>query len=308
MIKALQGLRLVFGLLLVLGLSGCVSTRSTTADTTVAGTGVGGQDVDGPSPEGSVASADTAVQAPNVDPWEPFNRKMFAFNDAVDTWVLVPLASAWDLFLPDPVQRGFSRFRENLASPIDFANNLLQGKGEAALVVMGRFVLNSTAGLGGVLDPASELGFPAKPEDLGQTLGVWGVPSGPYLVLPFWGPSSPRDLVGRIGDGFANIYPSCVRERGVLCVCHHVAGLINERAFYSIRLNVKAASLDYYIALRSAYLERRSMQIKDSRPGPESRSVAPATDEDDLYFFEDEDEDDLYFFEEDEEETTDESE
>lgn len=307
MIKALQGLRLVFGLLLVLGISGCVSTHSTTADTTVVGTGVGGPDVDGPSPEGSVASADTAVQAPNVDPWEPFNRKMFAFNDAVDTWVLVPLASAWDLFLPDPVQRGFSRFRENLASPIDFANNLLQGKSEAALVVMGRFVLNSTAGLGGVLDPASELGFPAKPEDLGQTLGVWGVPSGPYLVLPFWGPSSPRDLAGRIGDGFANIYPYVFEKEASYAFT--AAGLINERAFLldTVR-NVKAASLDYYIALRSAYLERRSMQIKDSRPGPESRSVAPATDEDDLYFFEDEDEDDLYFFEEDEEETTDESE
>lgn len=307
MIKALQGLRLVFGLLLVLGISGCVSTRGTTADKKVAGTGVGGQDVDGPPSEGSVASADTAVKAPNADPWEPFNRKMFAFNDAVDTWVLVPLASAWDLFLPDPVQRGFSRFRENLASPIDFANNLLQGKGEAALAVMGRFVLNSTAGLGGVLDPASELGFPAKPEDLGQTLGVWGVPSGPYLVLPFWGPSSPRDLVGRIGDGFANIYPYVLEKEAAYAFT--AAGLINERAFLldTVR-NVKAASLDYYIALRSAYLERRIMQVKDSRPGPGSRSVAPATDEDDLYFFEDEDEDDLYFFEEDEEETTDESE
>jgi phospholipid-binding lipoprotein MlaA len=268
---------------------GCASTKS--QKKAEQGAFPGSSDVVPVTAAGAVADVDSSspepVRKPNPDPWEPVNRKIFAFNDVVDTWLLVPIATLWDTVLPDPVQRSIARFRDNLAFPADLANNLLQGKGGDAIEGLGRFVINSTVGFAGLFDPASDLGYGPKQEDLGQTLGVWGVPSGPYLVLPLFGPSSPRDFAGRIGDGFASVYPYILENEAAYI--YTAVGVINERAFLldTVR-NAKAASLDYYAALRNAYLQRRMIEINDGRPEALRPSQSPDESEDDLYFFDEE--------------------
>jgi phospholipid-binding lipoprotein MlaA len=131
-------------------------------------------------------------EAANFDPFEPVNRKVFAFNQAADRWVFRPIARGYDWILPAPVKTGVTNFFDNLSTPIWALNHLLQGQpGEAGRQV-GRFLMNSTFGLGGVLDPASQNGLPEKTARFDQTFGKWGIPSGPYVVVPFIGPNTPR--------------------------------------------------------------------------------------------------------------------
>jgi phospholipid-binding lipoprotein MlaA len=113
------------------------------------------------------------------DPLERMNRGIFSFNEGLDRWFLEPVATGWDFVMPDPVETAIQRFFRNLGFPVVFVNDLLQGKPIAALQDVGRFALNSTAGIAGFFDPATEVGLPSHDEDFGQTLGVWGVPSGP---------------------------------------------------------------------------------------------------------------------------------
>ncbi|NLQ18597.1 VacJ family lipoprotein [Marinomonas sp. M1K-6] len=130
------------------------------------------------------------------DPWEGFNRSMFTFNDAVDGAVLKPVAEGYKAVTPNPVQRGVSNFFSNLGELGNISNNLLQGKWDETASSTFRFLINSTAGWFGIFDVASELGLKRYKEDFGQTLGYWGISSGPYLVLPFLGPSTVRDTSG----------------------------------------------------------------------------------------------------------------
>lgn len=140
------------------------------------------------------------------DPLESINRYTFAFNDFVYSNVLQPIASGYTAITPDPVEEGASNFFDNLNYPVRLAGNLLQGRLHGAWVETGRFAVNSTVGLGGVMTPADNLDCLArmKPEDVGQALGSWGVSEGPYLVLPLLGPSNLRDLVGMVGDRAVN--------------------------------------------------------------------------------------------------------
>src|SRR5215470_10470772 len=130
---------------------------------------------------------------PDYDPLEPVNRKIFWFNDQVDNYVLEPVATGWDWAIPHVVQRSISNFFANVRFPIDLINNLLQGKLKNSASEVGRFAVNTTVGVLGFFDPATGWGMEAHQEDFGQTLGVWGVPPGAYLVLPIVGPSNPRD-------------------------------------------------------------------------------------------------------------------
>ena len=144
-----------------------------------------------------------------ADPIEPVNRAIFSFNMFVDTWLLEPVARGYRFVTPEPARRSVANFLANLRSPVIFANDALQGERERAGITLGRFMINTTLGVAGLFDPASALGYHRHDEDFGQTLGVWGVPSGPYLMLPLLGPSNGRDTAGRVGDYFINPLNHC---------------------------------------------------------------------------------------------------
>ncbi len=134
------------------------------------------------------------------DPYENFNRQMFAFNDGVDRAVFEPVSKGYRAITNEPIRGGVRNFLGNLGEPVTFANEVLQGKMGNAAGTVGRFVINTTIGIAGIFNPAGAMGIERTDEDFGQTLGTWGVGEGPYLVLPFLGSTNPRDLVGLGAD------------------------------------------------------------------------------------------------------------
>ncbi len=135
-----------------------------------------------------------------ADPWEGFNRSMYRFNFYLDKFVLLPVVNSYEYITPTFVQNRISGFYNNLGEIKNLTNSLIQLKGGDSLTTLGRFVTNSTLGLGGLFDPATSFGLERHDEDFGKTLGYWGINSGPYLVLPFFGPSSLRDTGGLLVD------------------------------------------------------------------------------------------------------------
>jgi phospholipid-binding lipoprotein MlaA len=218
------------------------------------------------------------------DPWEGFNRGIFWFNEKVDIYFLGPVAVGWDFVMPDMVETAIKNIFANVRFPVIFLNDLLQAKPIAAGEDLGRFVLNTTVGIGGIWDPAKEIGLVGNNEDFGQTLGYWGVPPGPYLVLPLLGPSSPRDAVGLAADSAVQPYPYFIAW--YISAAITATNVVNTRARYieEIDENRKTA-LDYYSFQRNAYVSYRENLVKDR----EEDAEAPT---DGLYDFEDEDEDD----------------
>jgi len=206
------------------------------------------------------AAAPLSVSANSeVDPWEGFNRPVFSFNEGLDTYAVKPLAQGYRYVTPDIAERGVSNFFDNLGDVRNLLNNLLQFKFEAAGQSFARLTFNSTFGLFGLIDVATPMGIERKPEDFGQTLGYWGVPSGPYLVLPFFGPSNPRDGVSIFAD--AAVDP--VRQ---------VGDTSDRNALYGLRLVDTRSRLlqaeqiisgDKYSFIRDAYMQRREYQIND---------------------------------------------
>jgi phospholipid-binding lipoprotein MlaA len=207
------------------------------------------------------------------DPLEPFNRKVFWFNDHVDTYVLEPVAKGWNYVLPRRVQTSISNFFWNLHFPIDMVNAALQGKFKDAGSDVGRFLINTTVGVAGFFDPATSLGLEQRWEDFGQTLGWWGICPGPYLVLPILGPSNIRDAGGLAVDTATSITPFFVDSYILLGA--RTVELVNVRARYleEIRRS-KESALDYYTFIRNAYLQRRAALIRDEE------APAPAAQED----------------------------
>jgi phospholipid-binding lipoprotein MlaA len=212
-------------------------------------------------PARSHADPDTPPPG-NHDPIEGFNRKIFWFNDQVDTYVLVPVATGWEKITPARLRQSLSNFFQNLRFPIVAANNLLQGKLVNAASDVGRFAVNTTVGVLGFFDPASGWGLEEHNEDFGQTLGYWGLPPGPYLVLPFVGPSDPRDTVGLAADSFSTVYPFFIDI--VYTVSARTVDVVNARAVVLTDVEqAKEASLDYYAAVRNAYMQRRDALVHD---------------------------------------------
>jgi phospholipid-binding lipoprotein MlaA len=194
------------------------------------------------------------------DPYESYNRAMFSFNDTVDTYALKPVATGYKKVTPGFVQTGVSNFFGNLADAWTGVNNLLQGKGQDGMSDLSRFALNSTLGIVGLFDIASEAGLQKHKEDFGQTLGVWGLSSGPYLVLPILGPSTVRDTVALPVDISGDIWrykdPTNVRNIGTaLRVVDTRAGLLDASSL------LEDAALDRYEFLRDGYLQRRESQV-----------------------------------------------
>lgn len=201
---------------------------------------------------------------PQEDRWEGMNRVIYGFNDGVDRVLLKPIARGYRFITPDPVERGVRNVFGNLAYPTVIVNNLLQGKPGAAISDTGRFIVNSTVGVAGIFDVASNIGLEEHDEDFGQTLAVWGVGSGPYVVLPFLGPSTLRDAFGIPADRATNVIEhlddaSIEDKLTVLQIISLRASLL------SLDDQVNASS-DPYLFVREAYLQRRNFQIYDGEP------------------------------------------
>jgi phospholipid-binding lipoprotein MlaA len=223
----------------------------------------------------AVLAGCATVQNPDPrDPWEPMNRATFEFNDAADRVFFKPLAEGYRFVLPELVRAGVRNFFENLRDPWIALNQLLQGKIEEALSDSWRFIANSTFGIGGIFDIATDMGMPKHNEDFGQTLAVWGADFGPYLVLPFLGPSSVRDGIGTLvnSQGFL---PWQLPKW--LDVDHRVAwqnsltavDIVQTRASLLDASDLlEQAALDRYAFLRDAYFQRRRTLIYDGNPPP----------------------------------------
>ncbi len=199
-----------------------------------------------------------------TDPFESFNRTVFEFNDTIDRAVLKPVAQFYVDVVPETPRLMFRNFIGNLLEPWNAFNNLLQGKPVAAVSDVGRFLMNTfiTLGLG---DPASEAGLARSNEDLGQTLGVWGFGPGPYLVLPFLGPSNVRDGVGRIGD--IGLDPSRKIADADAFAALTVMRFVEQRAsLLPAERLMQGAALDRYSFIRNAYLQRRLNLVYDGNP------------------------------------------
>lgn len=208
-----------------------------------------------------VALLPVVTQASEDDPWEAFNRPVFAFNDTLDTWALKPLARGYQAVTPQFLEDGIGNVFANLGEIGNFANNTLQGKFHDAGVDTARFLINTTVGVGGFFDVARHAGLPRNDEDFGQTLGVWGVPSGPYLVLPFLGPSTPRDATGRVVDSVHSFYGAIdhVPTRNTT----RAVDVVDTRA--DLLSAEKVISGDKYLFIRNAYLQNREFKVQDGQ-------------------------------------------
>lgn len=193
------------------------------------------------------------------DPWEKFNRKVFWFNDRFDRYLLLPVATAYRFVLPEPVDQGISNFFTNLLMPITLFNDLFQLKFRSFGSDLGRFIVNSTVGVVGFIDVASRVGLEEEREDFGQTLGYWGVPPGPYVVIPFFTGRTVRDAFGMIPDWALSVQ----RHIPDPAVRYSVWAL----EFVDIRADLIPAEQlitgDRYIFLRDAYLQQRRYLIAD---------------------------------------------
>jgi phospholipid-binding lipoprotein MlaA len=202
------------------------------------------------------------------DPFEDANRKIFDFNQVVDRHVLAPVARAYRSSLPEPVRNSLRDFLNNLQGPLNFANDALQGDFRRAKDTAVRFVVNSTLGMAGLVDLAGRWGIPYHEQDLGITLGVWGIPEGPYIVVPILGPSDVRDLGGQVAQGFADPWNILAADNNLLWVSFArgaVSGIDQRARYLDTLADIERTSLDYYATIRSLYRQRRAALIRHER-------------------------------------------
>jgi phospholipid-binding lipoprotein MlaA len=225
---------------------------------------------------GACANALTDPDAPPpvrspADPWEPMNRIFHDGHRSIDSFTLKPVAKGYEKVIPRFMRRGVSNFSENLRSPLNIINHFLQGKVGDGFQQTGRFILNSTLGLGGLIDVAATGGHEQKNEDFGQTLAVWGVPDGPYLFIPFLGPRTLRDAamipLNFLADPLYHYSDSSVRDKVYLL------RLIDVRQrLLSTEETLLKDAVDPYIRVREAWLQRRRYLIYDGEP-PEDEDL-----------------------------------
>jgi phospholipid-binding lipoprotein MlaA len=204
------------------------------------------------------------------DRFERLNRAVFSFNQEVDRGIARPVAKAYVKVTPAPVRSGVANFLANLNYPVTAVNDLLQAKPVAFGKDVARLVVNTTIGIGGLFDPASKMGLEANEEDFGQTLGRWGVPSGPYLVLPLLGPSDVRDALGKVADHYTE--PKTYLNDQKISWGLTGLDLLDTRAATLEAADVINRAFDPYAFMRNAYLQRRQFLIYDGNPPEEPLS------------------------------------
>ena len=198
------------------------------------------------------------------DPWEPLNRGLYQANYVIDGVLLKPVTQVYRGVVPERGQVAVHNFVENLQEPITFGNSVLQADPENSFTSLWRFLLNSTVGVAGLFDVASELGLSERKTDFGQTLALYGVESGPYLFLPILGPSSARDGLGRVADAF--MHPAMYANSTGTSVALWTVTVVDTRSkYYDIIEDIQKTSLDPYVTFRSAYGQRRANEIKKAR-------------------------------------------
>lgn len=235
--------------------------------------------------------ADLAVYEQNNDPLEPLNRKIFAINLALDHAVFRPVAKAYVFIVPDDGRAAVHNVLDNLKEPTVFFDNVLQGEFKRAGITLGRFAINSTIGLAGIFDIATRNGIASQPADFGQTLYVWGIKSGPYLILPVFGPSNVRDAIGQAVDSYADPFTVWANDHGVteLTTARLLAGGLDDRArVLDILDDLEKNSVDFYAQMRSLAQQNRAAELNHGTapsatpnlyndPGAPATTPAPAT-------------------------------
>lgn len=230
-----------------------------------------------------------AFEATN-DPWEPMNRQIFAFNEAADKYVIRPVAQGYRDVLPEFARNRIKNFLDNLNEPVIFMNNMLQGEGGRAAKTVTRFVVNSTVGIGGFYDVLGANGVAQETGDFGQTMFRWGVPSGPYLVLPILGPSDPRDAIGIYGiDGLADPFNRLIdgtiyNKPTLIYVREGVYGIDLRSRNIETLDQLHRDSLDFYAKMRSVWRQYRDSVLRHGAPveidyslyGPEPSGPTPS--------------------------------
>jgi phospholipid-binding lipoprotein MlaA len=212
----------------------------------------------------SNSAARAAFEQTN-DPLEPLNRKIFAFNLLLDRILLKPAANVYVAVVPAVGRDAIRRALDNMKEPVIAINNVLQGRPKGAELAVGRLVVNSTFGIGGLLDMAQKMGLKPQTGDFGQTLYAWGFPQGPYLILPILGPSNPRDALGMAADNYIDpfSYAATVADIDNLDIIRFVLGGIDERARAMATLDeLQKNSLDFYAQLRSLVQQHRAAELR----------------------------------------------
>jgi len=212
------------------------------------------------------------------DPLEENNRRIFAFNTAIDKAIIHPVVKGYRAIVPKPARNGLRNFLRNIKSPITFANQLLQGDLPGASDVIVRSSVNTLLGAGGVFDLAGYEGIEYEPEDFGQTLALWGVGHGPYLVVPFLGPSSIRDYAGYATDSIADPlrwYLHNIDEEWVYYTKSGLDYLDLRESFMDVLEDLESSSIDYYASVRSIYYQRRAALVRDEREDQQNAPEFP---------------------------------
>jgi phospholipid-binding lipoprotein MlaA len=209
----------------------------------------------------SLAVAPMAASAADEDPWEGVNRAIFRFNDTVDTYALKPIAQGYEFITPQFLEDGIHNMFKNVGEVTNLANDVLQVKPEAAGVDTARLIFNTTFGLLGFFDVGTKMGLQRNDEDFGQTLGHWGVPSGPFVMLPLFGPSTVRDTFAKYPDTYTQPwrYIDHVPTRNTALA----VSVVDTRA--SLLSAEKLINGDKYIFIRNAYLQNREFKVKDGK-------------------------------------------
>jgi phospholipid-binding lipoprotein MlaA len=215
------------------------------------------------------ASIQQTERVEKIDPFERVNRVVFSFNETADQYVIKPIAEGYKFVLPELVRTGVTNFFSNINDVLIGANNLLQGKPANAASDIGRFFINSTVGILGLFDVATDMGLDKNREDFGQTLGVWGFSDGPYIVLPFFGASNIRDTVGFVVDVETDFMINTNKLNSDEKIAINSLRIINRRAdLLDAGQLLEDAAFDKYSFLRDGYLQRRRNQIYDGDPPP----------------------------------------
>ena len=215
------------------------------------------------------ASIQQTERVAKIDPFERVNRAVFSFNETADEYVIKPVAEAYRFVLPEFVRTGVTNFFSNINDVLIAANNLLQGKPSNAASDIGRFLVNSTIGILGLFDVATDMGLDKNREDFGQTLGVWGVADGPYMVLPFFGASNVRDTVGLVVDMETDFMLNTNKLDSDEKLAVNGLRVINRRAdLLDAGQLLEDAAFDKYSFVRDGYIQRRRSQVYDGEPPP----------------------------------------